>query len=235
MNTFDDHDTLSFDCYGTLIDWETGIAAALRRWAAARQLSLSDAELVAAHARHETGAQQDHPSALYPYVLGETLRRIGIEFGVGVTDDEAHAYGASAGEWPAFSDSADALSRLANRYKLVILSNVDRASFARSNEKLGVEFDLIITAEDVGSYKPNLANFEALFQRLPSIGAERSRLLHVAESLYHDHEPANRLHLPSVWINRVHTSGGASAAPKGSFQPERQFPTLAAFADAILS
>lgn len=235
MNTPTDYDTLSFDCYGTLIDWETGIATALRPWAEAHELALTDAELVAAHARHETLVQQDHPSALYPDVLGETLRRVGHDLDVSVTDADADAYGASVGEWPAFPDSAAALGRLAERFQLVILSNVDRASFARSNEKLGVEFDLIVTAQDVGSYKPNLANFEALFERLPSIGTDRARLLHVAESLYHDHEPANRLALPSVWINRDHAHGGASAAPKGSYQPDCQFLTMAAFADAVLS
>lgn len=232
MNEFDGYDTLSFDCYGTLIDWEAGIAVALHRWSDGRGLQLEPSDLIAAHARHETYAQQDMPTALYPEVLGETLRRIGNDFGTAVTDDEAAVYGASVGDWPVFGDSHEALSRLATRYRLAILSNVDRASFARSSDRLGVTFDLVVTAEDVGSYKPNLANFHALFDGLSKIGGDRSGLLHVAESLYHDHGPSTELGLPSVWIHRQHDSGGVSAAPPSDVAPQWEYSSLAAFADA---
>ena len=137
MDDFAEFTTLSFDCYGTLIDWESGIAAALRPWAAAAGLALDDEALIAAHARHETHAQQDDPTALYPAVLEETLRRIGRELGAAVSEADAAAYGASVGEWPAFADAAEALHALSERFRLVILSNVDRKSLATSNRRLG--------------------------------------------------------------------------------------------------
>ncbi len=233
MNPFAEFSTLSFDCYGTLIDWETGIAAALQPWAARTGLELDAEQLIAAHGRHETLVQQERPTARYPDVLAETLRRIGGELGAAVSDQDAAAYGASVGEWPAFPDSAEALRRLVDRYKLVILSNVDRDSFAKSHERLGVEFDLIVTAEDVGSYKPDLRNFHAMFARLRDLRTDRAELLHVAESLYHDHGPAQRLGLPSVWIHRrLGKEGhGATAQPAGVVEPEWVYPSMASFAD----
>jgi len=236
MNDFDRYTTLSFDCYGTLIDWENGIATALRPWAVDAGLAIDDQDLVAAHARHETHVQQANPVAEYPEVLADTLRRIGSELGVQVSEEDATAYGQSVGEWPAFPDSADALGRLAERFKLVILSNIDRTSFAESNKQLGVEFDLIVTAQDVGSYKPDPANFEFMFDRLSDIGSDRTDLVHVAESLYHDHEPAQRFGLPSVWIDRRHDreGSGAAAQPRTKVEPLWRFTSLGAFADAAL-
>ena len=150
MSDFDRFEAMSFDCYGTLIDWETGIANAMRPWATSNGLELDDEALIAAHGRYETHVQDEMPGALYPVILGETLRRVGAELGVAVSDGDAAAYGASVKDWPAFPDTAEALARLKPRFKLIILSNIDRASFAASNPRLGVEFDAIITAEDVG-------------------------------------------------------------------------------------
>lgn len=234
MKDFSRYDALSFDCYGTLIDWESGIATALRPWAERAGLDIDDEDLISAHARHETLVQQEMPTAPYPVILTETARRIGHDFGHPFTEDEAAAFGASVGEWPAFPDSAAALAELKQRYKLIILSNVDRASFARSNERLGVDFDLIVTAEDVGSYKPDLVNFTYMFDQLSGIGVGRERLLHVAESLYHDHEPASRLGLDSVWIHRRHEKGGlgATAPPSRAVEPRWRFTSLADFAAA---
>ncbi len=234
MGEFDGYSTLSFDCYGTLIDWERGIAAALRPWADRLGLAASDAELVAGHGRHETVVQREMPSARYPEVLAETMRRIGADLGGEVSDGDAARYGASVGEWPPFPDSAAALAALGSRFELAILSNVDRASFARSAAALGVAFDVVVTAEDVGSYKPDLANFRAL---LAAVGVPPDRLLHVAESLYHDHEPAQRLGLASVWINRRHSrqGPGTTAPPTGAAVPRWEYPSLAAFAEAALA
>jgi putative hydrolase of the HAD superfamily len=238
MSDFDQFAALSFDCYGTLIDWEAGILAELRPWAEGHGLTASDGELIGAFAEVETAVQQQHPATLYPDVLAETLRLVGARLGVSTSEAEAAAFGASVGCWPAFRDSADALARLKQRYKLIILSNVDRASFARSNERLGVEFDLIVTAEDVGAYKPSERSFPALFARLASIGIARERLLHVAQSLYHDHEPAHALGLPSVWIDRRHDQPGSGATPQphdSEVMPRWRYPSLAAFADAALA
>ncbi len=234
MDDFDGFEALSFDCYGTLIDWEYGIVEALGAWAADAGLSLGPDQLLAAHATHETHVQHDMPTRPYPEVLAETLRRIGADCGVLVTAEDAAAYGASVGEWPPFPDSAPALKLLADRFRLVILSNVDRASFARSNERLGVTFDLIVTAEDVGSYKPDPAGFRFMFDRLTERGIASERVLHVAESLYHDHEPALSLGMRTVWIHRRHdkSGSGATAPPRGDVSPTWRFTSMEAFAAA---
>src|SRR4029077_1839681 len=200
---------MSFDCYGTLIDWETGIANALRPWAIRNGVDLDDQALIAAHGRYETHVQDEMPDALYPLILGETMRRVGVELGAPVTEADVEAYGNSVKDWPAFPDTAAALQRLATKFKLIIVSNIDRASFAASNPRLGVRFDAIVTAEDVGSYKPQRGHFDQLFRELDRLGVARERLVHVAESLFHDHQPAAALGLPSVWIHRRHDKGGS--------------------------
>ena len=237
MNEFRHFEALSFDCYGTLIDWETGIANAMRPWAQRSGLQLDDQALIAAHGRHESQVQRDLPGAPYPAVLGETLRRVGNELGVSVTGDDADDYGQSVAHWPAFPDSAEALARLAEQFKLIIVSNIDRASFAASNTRLGVTFDAIVTAEDVGSYKPHRAHFDQLFVEIERLGVARDHLLHVAESLFHDHEPAQALGLQSVWIDRRHARAGvgATAMPSGDVSPTWRFTSLAEFAEAALS
>jgi 2-haloalkanoic acid dehalogenase type II len=151
-----------------------------------------------------------------------------------VTDADADALGMSVPDWPAFSDSAEALQRLKRRYKLIILSNVDRASFAGSNRRLEVTFDEILTAQDIGSYKPDPANFAALLRRVDEIGAT-GRLLHVAQSLYHDHVPAKAVGLPTVWINRRHGKPGWGATPDPGVDvtPDLEFASMADFADAV--
>jgi 2-haloalkanoic acid dehalogenase type II len=236
MGDFDRFDVMSFDCYGTLIDWETGIANALRPWANRNGLDVDDEALIAAYGRHETHVEDDLPGALYPVILGETMRRVGAELGAAVTDAEATSFGQSVKEWPAFADTAEALQRLASRFKLIILSNIDRASFAASNPRLGVTFDAIVTAEDVGSYKPMPAHFDRLFEEVQRLGVARDRLVHVAESLFHDHQPAAALGLPSVWINRRYGKGGsgATATPSGEVSPTWRFTSMAAFADAAV-
>ena len=236
VTDFDGFEALSFDCYGTLIDWEAGIAVALDRWAAANGVAATREELVDAFAAVETGVQAEHPEMLYPDLLGVVLSRIAADLGAEATPEEAQAFGASVGDWPAFSDSAEALTRLKPRFKLIILSNVDRTSFAGSNERLGVEFDLIVTAQDVGAYKPSPKSFPALFSRLGDVGVPKERLLHVAQSLYHDHEPSAKVGLPSVWIDRRHDLAGfgATPPPREGFEPRWRFSSMAAFADAAV-
>lgn len=236
MSDFDRFEAMSFDCYGTLIDWETGIANALRPWAARNGLTHDDQSLIAAHGRHETHVQDDMPDALYPIVLAETLRRIGVDLDAEVTDSDATAYGQSVRDWPAFPDTSAALNRLKTRFKLIILSNIDRASFAASNPRLGVTFDAIITAEDVGSYKPQPAHFDRLFEEVERLGVARDHLVHVAESLFHDHQPAAALGLESVWIHRRHDRGGtgATATPSGEVSPTWRFTSMEAFAEAAV-
>jgi 2-haloacid dehalogenase len=229
------YEIITFDCYGTLIDWETGIAAVLRPWADARGLAVRDEELLTAFSTQETKTTAEHPTALYPEILARSMRALGAQLGVPVSDGEAEAFGASVPDWPAFPDSPGALERLAKRYKLIILSNVDRISFAGSNKRLGVTFTGIVTAQDVGSYKPSPRNFEALDVERERLGVREGRLLHVAQSLFHDHVPAKAVGLPTVWINRRHArpGWGATPDPQAPVTPDWAFPSMAAFADAV--
>jgi len=226
---------LSFDCYGTLIDWETGIAAVLVPWAREQGLELAREELLLAYGRNEGAVQTETPSALYPDVLATAFRRTGEALGAPVSDEWAARLGGSVGDWPAFPDSPDALARLARHYRLIIVSNVHRAGFAASNERLHGDFAAIITAEDVGAYKPAENHFRALDAALPGLGVDRGELLHVAQSLFHDHVPAKREGLPSVWINRHHdrTGWGATPEPTEEWSYNLEFPSMAAFADAV--
>ncbi|GCE40055.1 2-haloalkanoic acid dehalogenase [Rhodococcus wratislaviensis] len=229
-----DYDALSFDCYGTLIDWEAGIAAVLSPWAKEAGLASTDEELLLAYADNEARAERETPDALYPAILADAFRRTGKTLGKDVSDEWAARLGASVPDWPAFPDSAEALASLAKDYKLIILSNVHRAGFAGSNARLGVEFDKIITAEDVKAYKPAPNHFEALDGALEKLEVPRERLLHVAQSLFHDHVPAKRHGLPSVWINRRHGRPGWGATPEPSdeYTYALEFPTMAGFAAA---
>ena len=230
------YDALSFDCYGTLIDWETGIAAVLAPWARDVGLTMSDEELLLAYAANEAQAEVDSPGSLYPDILADAFRRTGEVLGASVSDTWAARLGSSVPEWPAFGDSHDALAALASRYSLIILSNVHRDGFAGSNARLGVRFDRIITAEDVGAYKPASQHFDALETTLADLGIPRTRLLHVAQSLFHDHVPAARRGLDSVWINRRHArpGWGATPEPTGDVGYGLEFPSMADFAAAAL-
>lgn len=229
-----DYAALSFDCYGTLIDWETGIAAILGPWARDHDPSWTDEAVLVAYAEHEAAVEAEHPTTPYPDVLREAFRRTGTALGFAVSDADADALGASVPDWPAFDDSAAALRRLQEHYKLIILSNVDRQSFAGSNRRLAVTFDEILTAQDLGSYKPDPANFAALLERVEAIGAG-GRLLHVAQSLFHDHVPAKAAGIPTVWINRRHAKAGwgATPDPRVTVTPDLEVPSMAAFADAV--
>lgn len=231
LTTFE---ALSFDCYGTLIDWEAGIAAVLGPWARKSDPAMTDEDVLVAYSENEAAVEDEAPGTLYPDVLREAFRRTGRDLGFEVTDADADALGTSVPDWPAFADSVDALARLKKHYKLIILSNVDRQSFAGSNARLEVEFDEILTAQDIGSYKPNPANFEALARRVEEIGAT-GKLLHVAQSLFHDHVPGKAAGLPSAWINRRHAQPGwgATPDPRIAVAPDLEYPSMGAFADAV--
>lgn len=230
---FDDFDALSFDCYGTLIDWEAGIAAVLGPWARAAGAQLTDEDLLLAYADEEARVEKENPGALYPEVLASAFRATGAKLGIPVSQADAGRLGSSVPRWPAFPDSVEALARLKARFKLIILSNVDKASFAGSNARLGVEFDRIITAEEVGSYKPSPRNFEALQE---FVDREGLKVLHVAQSLFHDHVPAKQAGLQTVWINRRHDrpGWGATPDPGADVRPDWTFTSMADFAEAAV-
>lgn len=227
-------EALSFDCYGTLIDWEAGIAAVIGPWARRHDSALTDEEVLVAYSENEAAVLRETPSILYPDALREAFRRTGATLGFPVSDEEAHALGTSVPDWPAFDDSVEALTILKKHFRLIILSNVHRDGFAASNRRLVVDFDEILTAEEIGSYKPNPANFEALGALVADQGLT-GRLLHVAQSLFHDHVPAQQFGLPGVWINRRHDrpGWGATPDPRTAVAPDAEYPSLIAFARAV--
>lgn len=229
-----DYTTLTFDCYGTLIDWETGIHNALKPWLDKHGLVMSQDEALELFARHESAQEHETPDMLYSELLSATLRRIGAELDLAVSDDEAAAVGNSVRDWPAFPDSGRALAYLKQHYKLVILSNVDRASFAHSNARLGVEFDAVYTAEDIGSYKPDPRNFAYLLEHLAELGIAKDDILHTAQSLTHDHVPAEDAGLATCWIDRRHDKQGYGATKPPPRQPriDARFISMGDMAEA---
>ena len=178
-----DFKALTFDCYGTLIDWEAGILGALAPWRTARGIGVADDALLESFGRHEHAIQEADPSLLYTDVLRRVMRAIGAEHGVTTTDAEADALARSIGDWPAFADTVEALGYLKRHYRLVILSNIDADSFSQTQPRLGVEFDAVLTAQAIGSYKPDRRNFEALVARLGETGVAAPQILHTAQSL----------------------------------------------------
>ena len=223
---FDRFDALTFDCYGTLIDWEAGIVAAFTALCGAHDVHFAAEEILASHARHEARIEEG-PFRIYRDVLVEVGRAVCLEYGVDATEDELAAFGGSVAAWPAFDDSAEALAQLATRFRLGIITNCDDDLFAASNRKLGVTFDPIVTAQQVQSYKPAKRNFEAMFER---IELPPDRILHVAQSLFHDHVPARELGLATVWVDRRHGRPGSGATPAAAASPDLTVPDMASLA-----
>src|SRR5215208_4854322 len=229
-----DFKVLTFDCYGTLIDWESGMFEALKPLVAKAGRKLSRDEVLEAHARHESSQQLTTPAKRYPDLLATVYKRLAEDWAVPVGWDDCVDYGRSVRDWPAFADTSAALRYLKQHYKLVILSTVDNDSFSFSNRKLGVAFDAIFTAEDVGSYKPSPRNFEYMLEKLSQRGIAKAEILHTAESLFHDHAPANDFGLATCWIHRRHEQGGFGATMKPGKTPHTdfRFNSMAALADA---
>ncbi len=228
-----DFDALTFDCYGTLIDWETGITAAVGAWLEGRGAARQPDAVLEAFADIENRLEADHPSLLYSDLLAAVLKEMGGRWGIACDDAEAAAFGASVPDWPAFADSAQALRTLKGHFKLVILSNVDRDSFAGSNRRLGAPFDRVLTAQDIGSYKPDPRNFETMVAALADMGVEKSRILHVAQSRFHDHVPAKKMGLATAWIDRRHAKSGTGATQAAEdVWPDFTFTSLAGLVEA---
>ncbi len=219
-------DVLTFDCYGTLIDWETGIVDAFRSILEPRGVSPDPETLLARFAEHEASVEAG-PYLRYREVLARACAGVCGDLGVEATADELATFGHSVGDWPAFADSAAALSRLHERFALAVITNCDDDLFAASSRRLDTEFDFVITAQQAGSYKPSLRNFEVAFER---IGRPRDRILHVAQSLFHDHVPAKSIGLSTVWINRRHDRPGSGATPPAEATPDLVTPDMATFA-----
>jgi len=218
-----DFKALTFDCYGTLIDWESGMFNALAPLLDKCDRPLGRDAVLEAHGRLESSQQAQTPTKAYRDLLPVVYRRLAEEWGVTVSWDECVVYGNSVKDWPAFPDTPDALRYLQEHYKLVILSNVDNRSFAASNDRLGVAFDAIYTAEDVGAYKPADTNFHYMFEKLKGLDIAKSDILHTAESMFHDHAPANRHDIRSCWIYRRHDKDGFGATRDPGEMPKYDF------------
>jgi len=226
MLRFDRFDALTFDCYGTLIDWESGLLAALRPVLRRHGVECDDERLLALFASTEQEIEAG-PYRLYSEVLGEVMERIGSALGFAPDATERDSLSGSIAIWPPFPDTLEALGVLKGRFRLAIVSNVDDVLFAGSASLLGVTFDQVITAEQVRSYKPAPAHFEAALKRL-ALPVER--VLHVAQSRFHDIAPAKALGFSTIWVNRRSGRRGSGATPEGGAVPDLEVADLATLA-----
>lgn len=239
LKTLDDFKVLTFDCYGTLIDWEAGIWDAFQPLISGNGRSdILRGDALEAFATFESQLEFESPDMPYPEVLRQVHVAFARRFGLLTSTSLDTGFGESLPHWPAFPDTADALRYLKSRYKLVILSNVSRDGFAAANRKLGVEFDAVYTAQDIGSYKPAPANFEYLLEHLnEDLGLEKQEVLHTAQSLFHDHATAQSFGLATAWIDRQGLSEsdnwGATARVENPPEPDFVFRSMEEMATAV--
>lgn len=219
-------EALTFDCYGTLIDWERGIVEAVSELVDDVAGPLDRERVLEQYGRFEPEAEHG-PFRSYREVLRDVARAFGVEYGVAVDESAADAFASSVSRWPPFPDSVSALAALATRYRLAIVSNVDDDLFAGSAKLLGAPFAEVVTAQQVRSYKPAPAHFEEVLRRLD---LPRDRVLHVAQSLYHDIAPARALGFRCVWVNRRAGRSGGGATPPSDARPDLEVPDLATLA-----
>lgn len=218
---FDQYTCLSFDCYGTLIDWETGLLSAIHSVLDNYRVKIADRELLELYALIESQIEEEYRS--YREVLGEVLQEIGKKFDFSPSSAEIDKFSESVKNWPAFADSTPALRALQSKYKLMVLSNIDDDLFEYSNKILDVQFDGVFTAQKIGAYKPSLLNFRYLIE---NAGTPKMQMLHVAQSLYHDILPAKQLGLSTVWVNRRNEKIGFGATPAAEVEPDLEVPDL---------
>ncbi len=223
---FDHFECFSFDCYGTLIDWETGISSALRPILETHEVKASHDALLELYGKVETEIEA---GSYRPYreVLKTALSKIGDVLGFEPSRDELESFSTSVMNWPAFTDSSQALRALSTQYQLIILSNIDDDLFWFSQKLLGVEFDHVFTAQQIGSYKPSRRNFEYLIQHTE---IPQHKILHVAQSLFHDIAPAKGMGLSTVWVNRRQGLSGSGATPPAEAAPDLTVPDLRSLA-----
>lgn len=227
MLDFAQFQLVSFDCYGTLIDWETGILSALSPILAAHGKTVTDSELLRLYSELESDAENGdfHP---YREVLQSVVRGLGKRLDFSPTDAEVRSLPDSLPNWLPFPDTVAALRKLKSRYQLAIISNVDDDLFAHTARRLEVPFDFVITAQQAGAYKPSLPMFKLAQQRT---AIAPSRWLHIAQSIYHDVIPARSLGMTSVWVNRPSPRPGSGAAKSASAQPDLEVPNLKTLAE----
>ncbi|MBE9183879.1 haloacid dehalogenase type II [Microcoleus sp. LEGE 07076] len=231
MLDFNQFEVVSFDCYGTLIDWESGILPVLRKLLSAREIDFSDDATLEMFAEFESALESHQINYMtYREILQEIVKKIGQRFNFEPTGTEIKSLADSVKNWEPFCDTVPALTTLKQKYKLAIISNIDDDLFAGTAKHLKVEFDWVITAEQVRSYKPSTRNFEIAMH---SMGAAPEKLLHVAQSLYHDIVPAASMGIPTVWVNRRQGKAGFGATLPASAQPDLEVPDLKTLVEAI--
>ncbi|HEX7284902.1 MAG TPA: haloacid dehalogenase type II [Candidatus Angelobacter sp.] len=220
---------VTFDCYGTLIDWETGMLRSLRPLFSNHGHRASDLQLLELYgeveAEVESGAYIE-----YRQVLGRTVQEMGRRLNRQVSREQGQQFAQSLTEWEPFPDTVPALNRLARRFKLGIISNVDDDLFAATQKKLQTPFELIVTAQQVKSYKPSLRNFQEALRRC---GLKTEEVLHAGQSVYHDIVPASFLGIANVWVNRPSLRPGSGAAKPAQAQPSAEVKNLAELADLL--
>ncbi|MEW6129007.1 MAG: haloacid dehalogenase type II [Acidobacteriota bacterium] len=226
MLNFEAFEVLTFDCYGTLIDWENGLLGALNPIFAAHQIQADDEQLLALYGEFEA-AEESGEYQNYKAVLKNVLRRLGKEFDFAPSESELDEFSTSIKHWLPFADTVKALQSLKKKYQLAIISNIDDDLFAFSNERLNVKFDWVITAEQVKSYKPSHNNF---LQAIERIAKPKEKILHVAQSIFHDIIPAKQLGIANVWVNRRHGKAGAGATKAAAAQPDWEVTDLQSLA-----
>ncbi|MGA7634853.1 MAG: haloacid dehalogenase type II [Terriglobales bacterium] len=223
--------TISFDCYGTLIDWEAGILPALRAVLRSHGHEVAGAAILELYGELEAAAESGAYQS-YRAVLEAVVRGFAERFNFEASAAEIRSLHESVAEWPAFSDTDAGLRALEKRYKLVVISNIDDDLFAETRRHLGVEFAEVITAQQAGSYKPSLNNFRVALGRM-GIGPER--LLHAAQSVYHDVVPARSLGISTVWVNRRSARPGIGAVLAAEGRADLECADLGGLAAAALS
>ena len=228
MLDFSRFEILTFDCYGTLIDWEEGILRSLRRIFAAHGNDTDDATMLQLYGDFEAIAEQGEYRP-YREVLQSVVRQFGEQLGFAPTEEEIKSLPDSLKSWKPWPDTVSALGELQNRFRLAIVSNVDDDLFAATRPRLGVEFDQIITAQQAQAYKPSLKIFELALAR---IGVPAHRVLHIGQSLYHDVLPAQSLGLATVWVNRPSVRTGVGAVKSAKGHPDVQVSSMAELAAA---
>jgi 2-haloacid dehalogenase len=224
------YSALTFDCYGTLIDWERGILDASLPVLQRHGIWLADDQVLELFGELESALERP-PFRPYREVLGAVMDGFGVRLGFVLSAAERESLAASVREWPPFPDTVAALEQLGRHYQLVILSNIDDDLFALSALRLRTAFAAVITAQQVGSYKPDPRNFHAALERVGRLGIPPARVLHVAQSLFHDIAPARQVGLATVWVNRRHGRPGFGATPEASAQPDLEVPDLRTLAD----
>jgi 2-haloacid dehalogenase len=222
MIDFQQFEVISFDCYGTLIDWESGILTALKTILSNHDINIGDQQILELFAQSES-LQEAGEYLKYRELLKKIVQDFGEKLGFEPSEEELNSLAESIQYWEPFPDTVRALNALKKRYKLTIISNIDDDLFAYTANKLEVEFDWIITAEQVKSYKPSLQNFEFAIQQ---IGIAPDKLLHVAQSVYHDIVPAKTIGVTAVWVNRRQGKEGFGATAPASGNPDLEVPDL---------